>query len=82
MEEPFDLPVEYKGKEYIFKAKLVVYGYSHKFHVDVNGEEIIFEPDEERNYRAVLNYSDTDNRKNIDADLCKEITKVIEGLVH
>jgi len=35
-------------------AKLIVTGYTHKFGVDVNGQNIIFEPDEERNYRAVI----------------------------
>ena len=49
MDQEFDLPVEYKGQEHIFKANLAVYGFTHKFHVNVNGQDIIFEPDEERN---------------------------------
>jgi hypothetical protein len=50
MEEQFELPVEYKGQELMLKASLLVTGYTHKFNVDVNGQNIIFEPDEERNY--------------------------------
>jgi len=54
MEEEFELPVKYKGEEQMLNAKLIVTGYKHKFCVDVNGQNIIFEPDEERNYRAVI----------------------------
>ena len=52
MDEQFELPVEYKGEQLLFKASLIVTGYTHKFNVDVNGQMVIFEPDEERNYRA------------------------------
>ena len=81
MEEEFELPVKYKGEELMFNAKLIVTGYTHKFSVDVNGQIIIFEPDEERNYRAVINYSDLEKRKNVDIELLKEITKAIESIV-
>ena len=81
MDEQFELPVEYKGQQHIFKATLVVYGFTHKFHVDVNGQVIVFEPDEERNYRAVLNYEDIGNNKNIDIELFKKISEVIEEIV-
>ena len=66
MDEQFELPVEYKGQQHIFKATLLVYGLSHKFSVDVNGQVIVFEPDEERNYRAVLNFTEIDNNRDID----------------
>ena len=81
MAEQFDLPVEYKGEKRFFKATLNVYGYTHKFHVEVNGETIIFEPDEERNYRAVFNYNEIENSKSIDIELIKKITKAIEEVV-
>ena len=79
--EEFDLEVNYKGQESIFKAYLIVSGYTHKFHVQVNDDEIIFEPDEERNYRAVLNYGELEKRGNIDASLLSEIAKAIEIIV-
>ena len=46
----------------MLKASLVVTGYTHKFNVDVNGQIIVFEPDEERNYRAVIPYDDINNQ--------------------
>ena len=75
------MPVEYKGEQQSFKAVLNVYGFTHKFHVDVNGQTIIFEPDEERNYRAVLNYDEVDKNKNIDIDLLKNLAKSLKEII-
>lgn len=80
MDEEFELPVEYKGHQYLFKTTLLVFGFTHKFRVDVNGQLIIFEPDEERNYRAVLDYRDIDSNKKIDFELLKKIVGVIEEI--
>lgn len=81
MEEQFELLVDYKGEQLTLKASLLVTGYTHKFSVDVNGQEIIFEPDEERNYRAILSYGDLDKKNNVDVELIKEITNAIESIV-
>ena len=53
MNDPFNLPVTYKGTELGFPAQLLQLGYLHKFQVDVNGQMVMFEPDEDRNYRAI-----------------------------
>jgi len=58
MEEEFELPINYKGQQLMLKASLQITGYTHKFNVDINGQIIVFEPDEERNYRAVINLED------------------------
>ena len=79
MDEEFELPVGYNGHQYLFKAIILVFGFTHKFRVEVNGQLILFEPDEERNYRAVIDYTDID--KNIDVALLKEIAEVIEEIV-
>ena len=52
MPESFLLSVQYKNEKKQFESELRVFGYTHKIAVNVNGTEIIFEPDEERNYRA------------------------------
>jgi hypothetical protein len=72
MDEQFELSVEYKGQQFHFKAALMRYGYTHKFHVDVNGQVVVFEPDEERNYRAVVTYEDIGNNKKFDLELLKK----------
>lgn len=81
MDEQFELPVNYKGQQHLFKATLFVYGFTHKFHVDVNGQVIIFELDEERNYRAVLSYAEIESNKNIDVELLKQVNEAIEQIV-
>ena len=80
MEEEFELPVKYKGEEQMLNAKLIVTGYKHKFCVDVNGQNIIFEPDDENIYRAIIPYDDIPKSKHVDIELLKEIAKAIEGI--
>ena len=41
-----------------YEARLVAVGYIHKFIVMINHMEVIYELDEERNYRAILNEAD------------------------
>ena len=65
MEETFGLPVEYNGQQMMLKASLLVTGYTHKFIVEVEGQSMIFEPDEERNYRSVIPYDDIKNQKHL-----------------
>jgi hypothetical protein len=81
MDEQFELPVEYKGELLLLKASLQVVGYTHKFIVDVSGREVIFEPDEERNYRAIPGYGDICGSKHVDIELLKAIANIIEQLV-
>jgi hypothetical protein len=79
--EEFDLPVDYKGQEFTFRTSLLISGYTHKFQIDVNGQEIFFEPDEERNYRAVIPYEEIGNKKNVDPELLKIIANTLQLLM-
>jgi hypothetical protein len=54
MDEPFELPVNYEGEEILFQARLLQFGYTHRFAVKINGQEVYFEPHEERYYRAMI----------------------------
>jgi hypothetical protein len=51
--EDFELPVSYKGKEILLPARLRAFAYSYKIEVVIDGETIIFEADEERNWRVL-----------------------------
>ena len=51
--EEFTIDVVLTGKEYSFNSRLAAVGYTHKFLVLINGIEVSYEPDEERNYRAI-----------------------------
>ena len=77
--EEFELPVIYKGQERMLPASLQVTGYTHRFIVEINGQSIIFEPDEERNYRALLSNEDVNNNLPIDRELVKAIMESINS---
>jgi len=81
MRDSFDIPVTYENKNLAFTATLLQFGYSHKFAVNVNGVQVFFEPDEERNYRALLDPAELEKNKGIDAGLLKAISMAIESLV-
>jgi hypothetical protein len=76
----FEIPITYKGKEINFPASLVTYGYTYKIVVNVYGILISFEPDEERNFRAIVNWDDLHETNNIDKELLKEIAAAIESI--
>jgi hypothetical protein len=44
--EHFDLTIEHRGLTKTFQVTFTQYGWSYRFTVDVDGSEIIFEPDE------------------------------------
>jgi len=76
MDEEFELPVTYKGEELLFPAQLLQTGYTHQFKVDVYGQEVSFEPDEESNYRAIIDLKKLNKQVNI--ELLQAITESIE----
>jgi hypothetical protein len=81
MEEGFELPVIFNNKEVNFSARLLNYGYSYKLEVDIEGTKVLFEPDEERNWRAVISYGDIPAIKKMNVELLKAITSSIEEIV-
>ena len=80
-EDGFEIPVTYKGKDWSFPARLQSFGYVHKILVDVNGVEIQLEPDEERNYRAVIVDPEHPGASKVDTGLIAAIVEVVEALV-
>lgn len=54
MHESLELPVQIGDKTILLPAELKVWGYSHRILVTWEGQVITFEPDEERNYRALI----------------------------
>lgn len=79
MNETFDIPVNYKGEALLFPAQLQHTGYTHRFLVEVYGEEVFFEPDEERSYRALVDPEQLTQTLNV--DLLKAIAEAIESIL-
>ena len=65
-ENEFDLPILIDGSEIVVKITLMPYGYTHRFILFIGDTEIIYEPDEERNYRVMVNA--TESHKLTDKD--------------
>jgi hypothetical protein len=81
MNEEFIIPVSFKGEELAFKARLLNFGYIHKIQVEVNGVDVLFEPDEERNYRVVVDPVYLEGNNMVDVELLKAIACTIESAV-
>ena len=81
MEEEFQLPVTFKNKELSFPSRLLNYGFSYKLEVDIDNTKVLFEPDEERNWRALISYEDIMADKKISVDLLKAIASSIEEIL-
>ena len=81
MDEQFDIPVIYKGEELLFKGELLAYTYIYKIQVEVEENLVLFEPDDERNLRAIINPENFNEGKEIDVELLKCIGKAIEEIL-
>ena len=61
--ETFDITINHRGVLRSFRGRFNTYGFSYRFIVEVNNIEVIYEPDEERNLRAVvLSATNRDNK--------------------
>jgi hypothetical protein len=75
MAEEFTLSLNYKNQELQLPAELRVYGHTHKIMVNINGAEVVFEPDEERNYRAIVPEA---NMSKMDVELLTKVAGELE----
>ena len=77
MAESFTVTVAWKNQDHSFEAELRMFGYTYKIAVMVDGVEVIFEPDEERNFRAMVP-PDLEIRKIPAAGLLEAIAEELE----
>ena len=52
--EHFDLDINHRGQTRTFHGTFTKYGYTYRFTINVDGSEVIYEPDEENNLRAIV----------------------------
>ena len=81
MDDTIEIPVNYKNKDLIFEAKFLQLGYSYKFEIDVNGTTVFLEPDEERNFRAIVVPSIEHRHNNVDKELIQAIAESLEAIL-
>jgi hypothetical protein len=80
MDNSFDLPVTLNGKEYVFPASLISYGYSYKIEVNVFDTIVSFEPDEERSYRALIKLEEMQNVSKVSKEILQLIAEKLSSL--
>ncbi len=80
MPESFLLPVSYRGEEREYPAELLVMGYTHKIRVTIGDMRLLFEPDEERFYRAVTEPARTEKPTEVESGLLQAISETLHEL--
>ncbi|MFL5773109.1 MAG: hypothetical protein ACJ75F_08125 [Flavisolibacter sp.] len=78
MNEDFELPVNINGNEKIFRGKFLRTGYSYKIEIETGDEVLLFEPDEERNWRAVLLSDTKEASRNIQIGIYQSIADALD----
>jgi len=73
MADDFILTVTYRGIASDYAAELQVRGFSYHIAVLVDQTAVIFEPDEERNFRAIVPHN-----VNVPVDLLQAIAEELE----
>lgn len=78
MEQTVEIPVEIRGEERVFSAKVQAWCYGHRFLVDVDGVEVTLERDDEGEFRAIL--PDGFSGKISDKEMIGAIVDVLKAL--
>ncbi len=78
MENSFTLSFEYKDKPYNLDSVFMRTGFTHQFHILLDGNTLIIEFDEERNYRVID--ANTTKTSNIETDLLQAMVNKIISL--
>jgi len=79
--DEFNFTIIYKGRAFEFPAKVITTGYTTRLAVEIEGGSVIFEPDEEQNWRAVVNYEDIIQSKKMDSGLLEAIAAEITNAI-
>ena len=79
--EEFEMPVHFKNEEKIYKVRLRAYRYSYKLEVEVDGTPVMFERDDEGNWRAIISYEELPGYKKPENDLLQAIATTLEEIM-
>lgn len=78
MSEPFEIPVTYNNREYLFTAYIRPYGYTQRMEIELEHCLVYVEWDEERNLRVLLD-PELPNGPLPDPGLVQAIVEVLEA---
>lgn len=80
MDDSFMIEIAYQDKQLEFEARLRITGYTHKIEVIVEDIPVLFEPDEERTYRALISPEHTETSHKIKPGILEAIAQKLELL--
>ena len=80
MDSEFQIPISINGKDLSFNACVIPGGYITKIQVSIYGENVIYEPDEEGLYRALVNTETMKEKGHINVEILQEIAKTIQSV--
>jgi hypothetical protein len=81
MDDYFMKPVIIDGKIIEFEARLLQQGYIHRVEVILENISVLFEPDEERNYRALITIEHLEGKgKHLKRNQLEAIAKVLQSM--
>jgi hypothetical protein len=80
MDNEFEIPLTYKGKELLLPARLLVQGYVYKFEVTIGETKVLYEKDDEGLWRALIEPDDLPHHHGPDLALLQEIASTLDTL--
>lgn len=80
MNEHFLLPVTHKGEEWNLEAEFRPTGFRYVIQVTVGNQKIVFERDEENNFRALQSDSSQSDLSKPDPELLANIASTLQQL--
>ena len=75
------LPLTYNGVDLELPLKMYRYGYVHRFEIEIENIPIIFEPDEEGSFRALISPEQMVKNRNLSIGLLGAIVEALVKLV-
>lgn len=81
MTDPILITVPYQSTEKEFEIQLELTGYTYRIKVIVNEVTVFFEPDEEKQYRAIVPYEHAEAGKKLDPGLLQAIAETLGSVL-
>jgi hypothetical protein len=78
MAQTFVIPVIFEGEETDINASFEPYGFTYRIAVDLFGTKVLFEPDEEGSYRALISPDEIIISNAINSELLSTIIAILE----
>ena len=74
------LPITYDGEDIELPLKMYVYGYTFRVEALIGETPVIFEPDEEGSYRALIGSGQFEKNNTLNRGLLQAIAEALEKL--